>query len=473
MTGGNPMKKILTFSAALILGVCAFAGSANINKAHAEITDEQTVALQNLLKGYNDGGYTKKTQLYLTEECLDEMEDYFHAKANTPQRTTYYNEAETALLMGNYDGSFRDIEGNSGINSGYRNKGEGAEHFKYVDTTPTEANFFLEEKTQSDWNDNKTVGGYYQTLTSLANSIVKSDWVYNDGAYIHDISDLTIVDGEYNDQTLKKFQYFAAPMMLQNAYFSWHTIRVVEGVSFLSIRLYSTAASGNGKSTMVSEDLEHGEALISEARIYKGIHRNPEVTWTLKGSFDSWGDGEALTYNADLYIPEQYKITHTCAAGDSFKLNSGSSWIGFNEIENQTWFSRNNEVGHDNDAIIRLAGEYTIYWKPKANQMWIGVPNSRSVLFDLSACTSGNEVFYLWIWKGSNDGVWREINNNIYTMAAEDDFDTMIVVRMNASHASVPSWDAKWNQTGNITIQFGGKFTLSGYGSGDKMNGSF
>lgn len=465
------MKKIITFSAALILGVCAFGATRNVRAANATLDDGQAAALKSLLEGYNDGGYTKKTQMYLTDGCVTEMAAYFHAGATTLKRATYYNSTETALLMGNYDGTFNGVGGATGINSGYRNKGEGVEHFRYEDTSADEANLFAEGKTVADWTAaGQTVGGYYQTLTSLANSIEAADWVYSDGAYIHDIKDLHVTDGEYDDPILKKFQYFAAPMMLQNAYISWHTIRIVEGASFLSIRLYTTAADGDGKSTLIGES----EALISEARVYKGIKLSPEVTWTLKGSFDSWGDGEDLHYQADLYVPEQYSITKTLSAGAKFKLFShqvSDIWLGYSAIENQDWVTDDSD-----DAVTKGAGEYTFYLKPKTSKIYIVSDATVTIPLNISSWGTSDATFYGWVWSDTVAGRWIRVADGNGSITIPANMTKIIMARMDPENAKTPDWDATWNQSQDLTVELNKKLEFSGnwdYYVGDKKKSLF
>ena len=450
------MKKLslLRGSMILALAVGGLAGCAQqAQMARAEI---QASDLQNLLTKYNDGGYTKKTTMYLTPEAQGETQ-YFHAGANQLQRATYYNADETALLMGNYDGTFNGVAGATGINSGYRNKGEGVEHFKYVDETANAGNLFLAAKTTGDWtSDTQTVGGYYQTLSSLAASINNDDWIWSDGAFIHDVKNLTVTDGEYNDPILKKFQYFAAPMMLQNDYFSWHTIRVVEGASFLSIRLYATSAD-YGKSTMHGTG-EDGEALISEARIYKGVNLSPEVVWKLKGSVIGWSDndGIAMNYSADLYIPEQYSLTRTFAKNEEFKLNSGTEWRGYKNLENKNPFD-----GSDN-IKIKAAGEYTIYFKPTASsekQIYIAIPSvTYTISWTQTWIADGEAKLFACLFDSTDSGTW------VYLADYDRGTSVAVTVPINIVKITIVRSDKKnttggwnkadgyWNKTQDIMV---------------------
>lgn len=445
------MKKIFVSFGILALGLGALglSGKPAVKAGADDISD-----LKALLTGYNVGGYTKKTQMYLQPDAVTELAAYFHNGQNTLKRATYYNAAETALLMGNYDGTFG---GEGGINGGFRNiDANNCERFHYTGVSPTSSNLFDADKTQRDYTaEGQTVGGYYQTLSSLADAVVADQWVKNGGAYIHNINDLQVTNGEYNDPVLKKFQYFAAPMLKQNAYFSWHTIRVVEGASFLSIRLYTTAEDGDGKSTLIGD----AEALVSEARIYKGIDLNPEVTWNLKGTFNSWGNNDSLTYSADLYNPEQYRITKTLSAGDEFKLYSPKldSWMGRNKVENGGWF---NGTG-DGNIIVKYDGTYTIYLKPSSDSMYISVDSDMEYTLTWSETwvKDSSPKIFAWVVPAKGEGSWvltTYDNDRTAVLTAPATTKMFVLVRADKSKTTGAfSGDGYWNKTEDIILNDG------------------
>ena len=222
-------------------------------------------SLKSLLTSYNENGYSKETVFYLTDVERGITDD-FHAGANTKARRTYYNSGETALLMGDYEGGF------STINSGYKNIENGVQHFSFNGVLGTDDIFTAIEE---GWTaENQSVGDYYPTLSSLSSLINEKEWEYLDGSFVYNIENLEVVDGVYNDENLQKFQYFAAPMLLQTDRYAWKSIRIKEESSCLVIELISDATKDAAKT------IEHDEkdALISKARIYKGIHyelRNP------------------------------------------------------------------------------------------------------------------------------------------------------------------------------------------------------
>ena len=148
-------------------------------------------SLQNMLLSKVEGGYVKKTTIS-NYVCLHS--DYFHCKIATPRRATYYNADETALLMGEFDGTFEEI------NSGYRNNDTGIQHFTYRKS----GDYFT--NIDDDWTyEGQFVGDYYPTLTSLSSLIEDTDWNYNVDHYEYIGND---------EKVIGKFQYFAAPLLL-------------------------------------------------------------------------------------------------------------------------------------------------------------------------------------------------------------------------------------------------------------------
>ncbi|MBE6126887.1 MAG: hypothetical protein E7182_02820 [Erysipelotrichaceae bacterium] len=413
------MKRILLTTAAALLGLGAL-GFASSHAA-APVQADCDTDLSNKLLEYVTGGYTKLTTMFLTEDAQKETQ-YFHAGANTLQRATYYNAGETALLMGNYDGTFGGVGGATGINSGYRNDDEeGVTHFVYTDDAATEANLFEAAKRTDGWKaSGQRLGTYYRTLTQLSNSVKGTTWEWDSTykAWFHSISKLTITDGEYSDPLLKDFQYFAAPMMLQNSYFSWSSIRVTEASNFLSIRLYGSSSDA-GKSTVVGED----EALISEARVFKGIHfaPKPETQWVIRG-INGWEAEHdiPLVEFTDIYAPEQYTANTAIGLEEAFKIvdKTNNTWLGFSDVGlgSDAWFYSS---GANGDIGSKLDGEITLWWQPTRPHLWISV-NKANVTFEVnvSSIDEGKAVYVIGNftdpeWQATaaykltlNDGKW-------------------------------------------------------------------
>ena len=250
------MKKLFLFPTILLATSCSL-----VAKNQNVLKSPQKPDLDLLLRSYNVNGYTKKTTFYLSQAEMERAEN-FHAGCNAAQRATYYNEAEDALLMGDFNGTF------SSINSGYRTieNEEAVQHFRHVGEVTAE-NLFT--SVEDDWSmEGQTVGGYYPTLNSLSEIIESERWNYNDDAFTYHIIGLTFTNSIYNDTVLQKFQYFAAPLLLQSDRFSWSSIKIEDKTDYLSIRIYLDEKDDD---KTVSE-VENEEVLISEAKVYKGIN---------------------------------------------------------------------------------------------------------------------------------------------------------------------------------------------------------
>ena len=461
------MKKIITFSAALILGVCAFAGVTNNIKMAKADPGINADDLKGLLNDYidNEGQYTKKTTLFLTDAAKNET-SYFHAGANALQRATYYDDDNGILLMGDYEGTF------SKINSGYMNVAGGVQHFTYKGfASPNEEDLFT-NITDNGWTaSGQSVGEYYPTLTYLKTLINGAEWSY-DGDYDAFVyyPAITMTDGNYDDNILRSFQYFVAPMMLQGSYFSWSSIRVTKASSFLSLRLL--ASSTDEEKSRIKGSTE---VLVAEARIYKGLDLDAApVAATLKGSFNEWGDGYEMEECTDIYVPEQYKYTlATTSANVEVKVNhrygAADHWVGHEKLANNDYWLG----GSDNISLV-YAGTYSIYYKVLGN-------DNRSIYVARDAgldkqytftgvgdwVFSADAVVFAWLEGNSyGSGEWVQVtgvaqSSTSFNLTFENSASKVLFVRC-PSATTEPNWNTTgdaagriWNKTNDILLTAG------------------
>lgn len=461
------MKKFLAFGATLLLGLGAFGVANNVKMADA--TGINPTDAENLFNSFIDenGYYTKKTTLYLTEAARGET-SYFHNGANAAQRATYYSENTGALLMGDYDGSFTNI------NSGYKNDGNGnAKHFTYLGTGDDTSDLFT--NVEYGWTAQaQEVGNYYPTLTSLKKffTIGGSAWSY-DGAYDSFVYSPTlgITDGHYNDIILKNFQFFIAPMMLEGNYFSWSSVRVTKASNFLSLRLMASA-SDEEKSTIKGAT----EVLVAEARVFKGLDFNSNpVPATLKGSFDSWGAGYTMSEITDIYVPEQYKYTLSVVEGTPVELKvnhiygGNDHWTGYNDSNKDDYYV----AGSDN-IQLSLAGTYTVYFKVLGDghrSIYISRDSGLDKEYTFNDVPdwviSSNASIFAWIWGGQyGGGSWMKLSDlSVGAVSFKVTFDYsaghILFVRC-PSNTETPNWSTAgdaagriWNKTNDIDFTSG------------------
>ena len=336
------MKKLFIFMGALLLGVGAFGIKGNKPlRVKAALSNDQVTALKGMMGKYIDayGRYTKKSHIYLKTDTPD-FATYFHAGATAQERTTYY--ANGALLMGDLDGGF------STINSGYANSGENMVHYRSEDglaglTTPANrtVDYTVEGKQMSD---------YFFDLNDLKNSIQAGDWEYSNEnkCYYHNINSLALdANNEFNDPLLKKFQYFAAPMLLQTAghYLSYESIVLQETSGYLHIAIY-LSSSDSGK-------VSSGSNLLAEAMVYAGLQMPGYYLVGSYGSDYDWqiasgrqfgaGDAENLAVLTGASIPAgEYKVCQ-------LKADGKTKWYGLNGSEDS------------NNMVINVGGTFSFY----------------------------------------------------------------------------------------------------------------
>ena len=253
-------------------------------------------------KYYNDGNYTKKSQIHLNETAIDEIESYFEGDVQE-ERTTYYTKTDgrDALFMADYDGTI------SKVNSGYSTVTEAnltdvqaqlpkAElgqmvHFKYNNGS---ANY--DYRVATDKQGNVMTTGIQQFYVTLDDMLV-------DGYFNAWNSNTYIVKGN-NDKYLLDFLAFAAPCLestiLNTNYISVEGMKLAveevvnEGnaLNYLSIKMYVV-------STNIGT-VDNNDLLLTEARIYGGntqFAENKVNHFNLDGSEAAPAGELDLTYN--------------------------------------------------------------------------------------------------------------------------------------------------------------------------------
>ena len=374
------MKKLLVSGIALAGmlmvagGVLAIRSSTQVKAENASSEEVQTLINDFLAAGSKK--YTKKTQIFMTPEAQEDYKDCFHAGANALERTTYYDEATDALLMGNYDGTFGD--GTTGINSGYRKSDENTmAHFFYKGhAEPSVDDLYINFKDTSTVA-NTPPNAFFKNLTDIATeAAAKTTWEKDGaGSFYYHFTDISIDEGtgDYNDGFLKTIQYFAAPMWLQNtAYFAADYVQIKRCTDWLSIRLYVSSADKD-KLTVYDD----GNGLLAEARVFSGLRFDEPTRYVLRGEWEGgWGtEGQVpLQYCADIRELEQYKLTYRLNRWVNFKIVDvlTNVWYGTGCLESGVanlfyW------QGNTGEANIQTTAtrDYTFYWKGTGKTLWV------------------------------------------------------------------------------------------------------
>ena len=226
-------KGLIVLISCLSLGLCAYSEVHSFANA-----DDSNKAINDILKEYyNDGKYTRRTWINLSNEAMkDSVENYFVANKISLERTTYFS-GET-LMMGNIDGS---IGGEKGINSGYTTIDNSLYHYVLDEYSNTidEDSLVLNVKDTS-------VTKFFVTMKTFSNNYVNGDWVKYGNIYRYDPLDTSfnLETKKYNDPVLDDFLMFTASCFYNTNsenlhYIGLDYVEIEEVDSHLELRLYA------------------------------------------------------------------------------------------------------------------------------------------------------------------------------------------------------------------------------------------
>lgn len=249
------MVKLLLCSSLMIVGVM---GSSIQPRKYNAPKDEVASLIGEFTESKK---YTKLSEIYLKEEALLDLKSYFHAGYQPLKMRTYYDEEVNALLMGDYNGGF------SNINAGYAKVESNMERYTYNAETPSvDTLFTAREKTYEveDTSPNE----FFVNLSRIQSETSLHTWSGN-GIYTYTFENVQRdAEGHYEDALLHDVQYFAAPMLLEDfgAYLLPSRVEIEKVGDNLEIRYFVSETETN---KLTSEG-----GLLSKAIIQKGLNLN-------------------------------------------------------------------------------------------------------------------------------------------------------------------------------------------------------
>lgn len=91
--------------------------------------------------------------------------------------------------------------------------------------------------------------------------------------------------------------------------------------------------------------------------------------------------------------------------------------------------------------------------------------------------TTGNPWYAAYTWKGSSTGIWTQmskVGSSAYYVASINTtkYDHVIFCRMDPSKTIADKWDAKWNQTNDLSLGSPNCYEISDWG-GEKSPGNW
>ncbi len=170
-------------------------------------------------------------------------------------------------------------------------------------------------------------------------------------------------------------------------------------------------------------------------------------TYTVTNMPEWWGDASAV----------QYVWIYGGTSGDHWvkaNLDSSTHTLSFSTAWNFTKLI----------AVRMPSGSDIPDWSTKLNQsLDIDMPaggTSAQFYYTVTGMPSnwGNDGAKQYVWvmppagKGTAFFVPAELNGSIIKFSTSKTVEKVITVRMNPNHSSLPHWDAKWNQSQDLTV---------------------
>ena len=296
----------------------------------ATVTDSDKIQASLIAPYYNKGVYTKKTQIYVSEAGKNDIAQHFLGSVQV-DRTTYYN--GDSLLMGNYDGTFKDVNSQTGINSGYGTDANGnLTQFKLLNIENKEISnpTYSANNTHPNWHDKdengnnvgKGMEGFYMTLNDMTEGNYFDGWSFENNKATYG-DGVNVIKG--SNKFVQDFLAFTAPclqpMVLDASssnYFQITKLEISEGnhVNFgkyLSLKMYVSSTNDT--------KVNNKELILSEARIYTGNQIiDEDVNAKLRINSVSGGKVESSHENGIYYKPDGQTITFTVTPYEDYEL---------------------------------------------------------------------------------------------------------------------------------------------------------
>ena len=408
------MKRILLLGAALALGVGAFSMAPKQEKVKAVTVNDMTTVMQKYIA--TGGSYTKKSRIFVKKDVEGYDAKIFHAGHDVLERTTYYKTG--VLLMANLDGTFGPI------NSGYANSGENMIHFHSEDGVGALVN---EDARTVDYTvPGKQMSDYFFVLEDLVTNFDATEWIYEDeqSQFKHEIDTLAVDEnGDYVDGVLKQYQYFAAPMLLQDGaehYLSPSSIIVKEEGGALNIRIYASS-SDSGK-------LTREDNLLAESRVYAGIVTpGYYLVGEFGGSYDWQMEGGRVMQPEGTNLAQIENVPLSAGKFQVCQLKADGETAWFHDLDGQTYAYAELD---GNDISIKYNGTFSFYLN-ESGKVYLTRNDYKSVSFKFvladSSLSSWNPAAYgfavhlttdqdgaVGTWGGDNEKLAED--NGVYTL---------------------------------------------------------
>ena len=208
----------------------------------------------------------------------------------------------------------------------------------------------------------------------------------------------------------------------------------------------------------------------------------PEVPqdWSVTGTFNEWADAD-MSVEGDWFVAKSITIT----TADRFKFRAGHDWT-HNRGNGQTLEAGKVYEGltqGGSDMYVSVSAIYDVYLSKDTYSMKLvkvgdyvdptpePEPEGTVIYFNPGGSTlwdQGDAWFEAWVWGAGDKWVkfTATAESGIYSAIVPTGTTGMKILRRGPSHKA-GSWDDKWNNTGDITLNGKNYITITGWGESD------
>lgn len=193
------------------------------------------------------------------------------------------------------------------------------------------------------------------------------------------------------------------------------------------------------------------------------VYGGENFTIWQKGTDGTYGAGTPITYTV-MDMPKVWGVGGAVQYVWIYGGTDGNHWVkaSFDSGTNTLTFSTVWNFTKLNTVLMPAGSDVPDWGKKTSQSLDIDMPSGETTAkyyYTVTGMPSNwgdaNAKQYVWVFKGSETGSWvpAELQGNAIKFSTSKTFDTVITVRMNPAHPSIPDWPASWGQSQNLEVK--------------------
>ena len=233
------------------------------------------------------------------------------------------------------------------------------------------------------------------------------------------------------------------------------------GIGLLS--LFAVIVTTGHSFSMVTKGAQEVSFSISQAK-----------TYYLKGSFNEWTASSeyiltdmTATMGEEEHKTQELTITKELSKNDELKIWDSSDHWYEQGVDNCSYVDKWGRVTDDSDNyVVPMTGTYNIYLKfydTGDKQVYLTASNPTTLYLKPNTNWSTDSARFAAYFFNDSENEWLDmsLDGDYYKVnVPEGDYNKVIFCRMNPG-TTENNWDNKWNQTGNLSLDYRSIYELA------------